>query len=148
MCLWSKVWALPLTKVALWSDVNLDSSEPLFLLNYMYTYTTHSHTLTLKLSQETLSNTLGHQFNLSRSFSDKKCDVCRKTISFLEVHLTCTRESLLPPLLSSPFFFLLPSSLFFDPFFSSFLLFPLFPFLLSHPSFLPHRMSVGCAHKV
>ena len=83
------------------------------------THALHAHSLTL--SQETLSNTLGHQFNLSSRFSDK-CDVCRKTIRFGEDRRTCTRESLYPPLLSSPFFFLL--SLHFPPSPSSFLCFP------------------------
>ena len=118
------------------STVNLDSSEPLFLLNYMYTYT-------LTLSQETLSNTLGHQFKLHQLSRHCRCDVCGVTI--WEDDLTCSRESLHPPLLSSPFFFLPPSLVLPSPLscsylfpFSSFLLssllLPLFPFLPSHPS--------------
>ena len=114
-------------------------TEPLFLLNYMYMYT---HTLSQEtVSKTTLSNTLGHQFQ-RRQVNQNKCDVCGETTLSWEDVFTCTRESLHPPLLSSPFFFLLPLSfllyslLFFLilPSPSSFLCFP--SSHLTPPSFL------------
>ena len=118
--IWSKVWALPLTTVVLWSDVNLDWT---FVSSQLHVHT--HYTLTLTHSQETLSNTLGHQFQRCQ-VGLNECDVCRKTTWSWQDVLTCTRESLHPPLLS-PFFFLSPSSSF------SFLL-PLPSLILPPPS--------------
>ena len=90
------------------------------------------YTLTLTHSQETLSNTLGHQFKLHRLSHHCMCDVCRQTIR--NACLMCSRESFHPPLISSlPFpslSFLLPSSLLLSSFSS-----------VSHPPLPPSSLT-------
>ena len=76
-------------------------------LNLCFFSTTCTHALH---TQGTLSNTLGHQFKRHQLSRQNNCDVCTDTIwSFADDCLICTRESLHPPLLSSPFYFLPPS---------------------------------------
>ena len=128
-----------------WTSLNLCYfSEPLFLLSTTYSYALHT------LSQETLSNTLCHQFKQGRLHHDR-CDVCRSHIWEIEDGLTCTSESLHPPLISSFFSSLLslssplPSFFLLPPFF----LIPLPPspsFFFCFPSsYLPSPYSLtGC----
>ena len=105
-----------------WCELGLN----LCFFSTTYTYT-HSH------SQETVSNTLGHQFKRHQVSDRCRCDMCRETNWEVEEWLICSRESLHPPLLTSPFYLLLPSFLLLHSFlpciflyspFSSFLPFP------------------------